>query len=231
MTMAATQAQLDQILASATTGGAASTGTITFSDAPSNNDTVTVNGVVFTAKSSPSGAYQFALGSDGATAATNLIAKLLAATDTAVRLANYTRASGVITVTYGVVGTAGDAFTLAKSGSNIAVSAGNLASGANGTGNFDPGVIVSAVNMDAPFERSCVALVSAVCGVLELAVDPASDAEKASRQRKVLQEMLTKLAADIPTVASTTDDRSAISSYLSSKMLKRLEGLNTPDTL
>lgn len=229
--MAATQAQLDAILSAATTGGVASTGTITFSNAPSNNDTVTVNGVVFTAKTSPSGAVEFALGSDGATAATNLLAKLVASTSTAVRLANYTRAAGVITVTYGVVGTDGDAFTLAKSGSNIAVSGSVLSGGTDGTGNFDPGVIVDATNMDAPFERSVVALVAAVSGVLELSVSPASDAEKARRQRKVLKDMLMKVAADIPTVASTTDDRSAISAFVSSKALKKLEGLNTPETL
>lgn len=230
--MAATQAQLDAILASATTGGVQSTGTITFSNAPSNNDTVTVNGVVFTAKTSPSGAYQFALGSDGATAATNLIAKLVAATDAAVQLAGYTRAAGVITVTYGTVGTAGDAFTLAKSGSNIAVSGANLTGGNAGTSNFDPGVLVAAANLDGAFERSCVAIVSAVCGIMELASDPASDTDKARRQRKVLKDVLTKLAADIPVVASsTTDDRAAISSYVAEKALKKLEGLNTVDTL
>lgn len=230
--MAATQEQLDAILASATTGGVQATGTITFSNAPSNNDTVTVNGVVFTAKTSPSGAYQFALGSDGATAATNLIAKLIAATDSAVKLAGYTRAAGVITVTYGTVGTAGNAFTLAKSGSNIAVSASTLASGAAGTGNFDPGVIVAAANMDGAFERSCVAVVSAVCGILELSTDPSSDNDKARRQRRVLSDMLTKLAADIPVVAdSSTDDRATISGIVSTKALKKLEGLNTVDTL
>lgn len=229
--MAATQAQLDAILSAATTGGVASSGTITFSNAPSNNDTVTVNGIDFTAKSSPSGAYQFALGSDGATAAANLLAKLIAAPDALVRVANYTRSAGVITVTFGVVGEDGDDFTLAKSGSNIAVSGANLTGGTNGTGNFDPGVIVASVNMNAPFERSVVALVAAVSAVLELAVDPASDGDKARRQRKVLQDMLTKLAADVPTVASTTDDRASVSSFISSKALKKLAALNTPDTL
>lgn len=51
------------------------TGTVTFATL-ADNDTVTVNGVVFTAKTSPSGAQQFAVGSSDEAGANNFTAKI-----------------------------------------------------------------------------------------------------------------------------------------------------------
>ncbi len=228
--MPATQAQLDAILGSATTGGTASTGTITFSGNVANDETVTVNGVVFTAKASPTGEVQFASGTLTA-AATSLVAKLNACTNPLVQLASYTRSAGVITVTYGTVGVAGDAFTLAEAVANGTVSGANLTGGVAGTGNYDPAIVVAAARMDSPFERSMLAVISAVCGIVELSTDPSVDKDKAVRQRRVLKDVLIKLAADVPIVANTTDDRATVSSFVSEKALKKLAAINTESTL
>ena len=51
--------------------------------------------------------------------------------DTNISKASYSIVGSVVTATYKSVGTVGNAFTLAKSGSNLAVSAGTLAGGVN----------------------------------------------------------------------------------------------------
>lgn len=355
--MAANQAQLDAVLGSAS-GGVQATGTITFSGICTAGQTVIVNGITFTSASSPSGAYQFAPGASATASATNLIAKLIAATDTELTVLSFTRSGATITITYGVtgtagnsvtiagtyrvgvaatgsvnltagnaangntftingktytfqtsltnsdgnvliggsatasianlvaaitlgagsgttyaaattapsnvtgavngttatvaditataVGTAGNSYTLAKSGTNLAISGATLSGGvaisgsrsgatlsggSAGTGNYDPAVIVSAARMDSPFERGMLAVIASVCGIIELSTDPTSDAEKAMRQRRVLKDLLIKLGADLPTVGSTSDDRTTISGVVAEKVLKKLAGLNTVSTL
>lgn len=124
-------------------GGTAASGTITFATAASApNDTVTVNGVVFTCKASPATAYEFAPGANFTASAQNLAAVLQASTDPAVAAASYSVAGAVITVKYGSklqYGTAGkqstegNTFTLAKSGTNVTVSGATLSGGANAT--------------------------------------------------------------------------------------------------
>lgn len=117
------------------TGGVKATGTITFSTgAPSADDTVTINGVTYTFKASPASEYEVAVGSTFTEAATNLMAKIAQSVDPRILTADYSRAAGVITVTYESYGTIGNSFTLAKSGDNIAVSGATLASGADSTG-------------------------------------------------------------------------------------------------
>lgn len=339
--MAATQAQLDAVLGSVSTGGVQSTGTITFSGVPSVGHTVIVNGVTFTAASSPATAYEFAPGGTATQAATNLIAKLQAATDAELQEASYTRSGAIITITYGTAGEAGDDFTIAgtyyvgtaasgtitisgdpdaddtvtvgsdtftfkasgatgdevnivagdyaamatalaalihaKAGVNASAAAGvitvvaasagtagnsialtedaagvavsgsgNLAGGTaasgsrsgatlsggdDGTGNYDADVIVSVDRMNSRFERGCLAVIAAVSGIVELSTDPTVDAEKAMRQRRVLKDLLIKMAAEVPTVALTTDDRTTISGIVAEKVLKKFAGLNTASTL
>lgn len=125
------------------TGGTAASGTITFATSASvANDTVTVNGVVFTCKASPATAYEFAPGATFTDSATNLATVLAASTDPKVAVATYSRAGAVITVKYGAEliygtngkqGTEGNAFTLAKSGTNVTVSGATLTGGVNPT--------------------------------------------------------------------------------------------------
>lgn len=356
--MAANQTQLDALLSANTTGGGVATGTITMSGVPTAGQTVIVNGITFTVASSPSGAYQFAPGASATAAATNLIAKLNAATDAELTVLNFSRSGAVITITYGTVGTAGNsvtiagtyrigvaatgsvnltagnaadgntfvingktytfqdtltnsngnvkiggsatatianlvaaitggagsgsayaaattthttvtaavngttatvaditantvgtggnAYTLAKTGTNTAVSAATLSGGvaisgsrsgatlsggSAGTGDWDPGVIVSAARMNSTFERGVLAVLAATCGIVELTADPSSDNDKARQQRRVLKDVLTKLAADLSVVANTTDDRTTVSGIVAEKTLKKLAGLNTVSTL
>jgi hypothetical protein len=118
------------IITSATTGaGVPASGTITFSAAPSANDTVTVNGVAITfVASSPTGS-QVLIGSSASTTATNLNTFLLASTNASLTVMNYSVSAGVVTCTSKLVGTAGNAYTLAKSSTAITVSASTLAGG------------------------------------------------------------------------------------------------------
>ena len=124
-------------------GGTTASGTITFATAASApNDTVTVNGVVFTCKAVPATAYEFAPGATFGSSAQNLATVLQASTDPAVATASYTLAGAVITVKYGAEaiyktagkqGIEGNSFTLAKSGTNVTVSGATLAGGVNPT--------------------------------------------------------------------------------------------------
>lgn len=119
------------VITSSTTGpGAQATGTVTFSGNPAANDTLTVNGTAITfVASSPVGS-QVVIGSAAAITFANLMTFLQASLDSNIDQANYSSTGLVCTVTFKVVGTAGNAFTLAKSSSVIAVSAADLASGA-----------------------------------------------------------------------------------------------------
>jgi phage tail sheath gpL-like len=109
------------------------TGTITLSSL-ANNDTITVNGVVYTAKTSgASGLNQFNLGASDTTAAANFVAKLNADTSTSITdVVTATSALAVITFTSVVPGNVGNAITIAISAHGTA-SAARLASGAGDT--------------------------------------------------------------------------------------------------
>lgn len=117
---------------SGTTGtGVKATGTLNFATNPSNNDTLTLNGVVFTFKSSgPVTGNQVLIGSTGVDTAANLMALLLASTNVLLTVANYSRASDVITIQYATVGTGGNSYTLAKSATNPLISGATLSGGA-----------------------------------------------------------------------------------------------------
>lgn len=114
------------------TGAVAASGTITFS-ALANNDTVTINSVVFTAKTSGATGNQFNLGSSDTDAATNLAAVLNASA--AAGIVNVISASSnaaVVTITAQTPGVAGNNIGLAISAHGT-VSAATLASGSEGT--------------------------------------------------------------------------------------------------
>jgi hypothetical protein len=113
------------------TGGTNASGTITFSSL-ANNDTITVNGTVFTAKTSgASGAVQFNLGANDTAAAANAVAALNA--NTAINSTLFGQSTGaVITLTCRVPGVIGNLCTIAIS-AHGSVSGANLASGADGT--------------------------------------------------------------------------------------------------
>lgn len=110
--------------------GACATGTLSASGTPSNNDTFTVFGIVFTFKTAPNPDvyHQVAIGSSNVTAMTNLLAAL--ARDPRIQgVASATLATATITLTARVPGKWAEAQgTLVKSGTNLAVSAATLAS-------------------------------------------------------------------------------------------------------
>lgn len=111
----------------------AATGTVTFSSFAA-ADTVTINGAVFTASASPSGANQFLVTGGDTLAAAALTAKINSATAPANVLGCVTATSSgaVITLTCVVPGLIGNTQTLAIS-AHGSVSAARMASGTEGT--------------------------------------------------------------------------------------------------
>jgi len=109
----------------------AATGTITFSSI-ANNDTVTVNGRVYTAKTSgASGAQQFNIGGSDAAAALNLQAKINADTSTLIVgcVSASSSSSGVTLITCLVPGNLGNAVTIAISAHGSVSGSGLLTGG------------------------------------------------------------------------------------------------------
>ena len=130
------------------TGGTVASGTITFSTAAAAaNDTVTVNGTVFTFKAAPATAFEVAPGATFGASADNLYAALIASADQNVNAASYTHTAGTgliamkygTSAAYGIIGkqtTDGNAFTLVKTfvaPANCVVSGATLTGGANPT--------------------------------------------------------------------------------------------------
>lgn len=118
------------------TGGAKATGTVTFATAvPANNDKVTVNGVDFTFKTTPAGPHD--IGITGLTtfgdAAAAFAAAVKASVDFRVMTMSPSVVGGVVTLTANDYGTAGNALTIAKTGTNITVSGATLAGGTAAT--------------------------------------------------------------------------------------------------
>jgi hypothetical protein len=116
-----------------TDDGAKATGSITLSvAAPATNDKVTVNGVDFVFKAAPTALTDVQIAATIAETARNLAWALQYSTNPSVTPATYAVdavMAGKINVTYDMTGTAGNAFTLAKTAINIAVSGATLAGG------------------------------------------------------------------------------------------------------
>lgn len=118
------------VITSDTTGaGVKASGTVTFSGNPSNNDTLTLNGVVITFKSSSPTGNQVLIGSTKEATAANLQLFLNQTTNASLTGANYSTAANILTIQYKTVGTGGNAYTLAESSSGITVSASTLTGG------------------------------------------------------------------------------------------------------
>jgi hypothetical protein len=109
--------------------GSAATGTATFSADAANNDTLTVNGVVYTFKTAPdtSNPLEILRGVSRAATLTALAAALNASRTASTIKATYSASATVLTVTYADKSPSGNAFTLAKSSTAITLSASTLA--------------------------------------------------------------------------------------------------------
>jgi hypothetical protein len=109
-------------------------GTITFSDHATANDTLIINGVTFTAKASGAGANEFNVGASATASATNLAAAINASVTALVSgYVTATSALGVVTVSSAFYGLSGNQATIAEgvdSGSVISVSGARLTAGA-----------------------------------------------------------------------------------------------------
>lgn len=117
-----------------TTTAVQASGTITFSSI-ANNDTITVNGTVFTAKTSGATGNQFNIGASDTTAAANAAAAINAsATGNVSKVVTATSAAAIITITSIVPGNVGNMGTLA-------ISAHGSVSGANLTGGSEDATV------------------------------------------------------------------------------------------
>lgn len=163
------------IIAMAAIGAAqgAATGTITQSSAaPSDGDTVTVNGRVYTFKTAlstgPTVPDQVLAGANVTAAAANLAAALNAGAGVGVNYSvgtlinqdvSATSNAGVVTVSARNPGDEGNAITLAESGSNTAVSGGTLSGGSDDPDALPyaitacPVVLANGQSMSVPFIR------------------------------------------------------------------------------
>jgi hypothetical protein len=119
--------------------GAKATGSFTFTAQPAANDTITVNGHVFTyvtvVGTGPGGALadQILIGSTQAVTMQNTATILSASADPLVQQATYGFTGTTVTVTYFKSGTVGNSFTLAKSGTTASTSGAALSGGTNAT--------------------------------------------------------------------------------------------------
>lgn len=117
-----------------TAGAVAATGAITFSAQPLVNSTVTINGTVFTFVASGAVGNQSNIGANLAATLTALAGVLNAHGTVGGAFATYAATATAINITRGVLGPAGNTFTLAASispASNGTVSAATLTGGAN----------------------------------------------------------------------------------------------------
>lgn len=118
------------VAASATigTGGTFATGTVTFSANPANNDTLTLNGVVYTFTTAVT------IGGTLAQTLQTLLTTLQDSGNASLTAASYSVAGSVLTVTYNTAGTGGNAYTLAKTSTAITLSGATLTGGAGSGG-------------------------------------------------------------------------------------------------
>jgi hypothetical protein len=120
-------------------------GTVVFTGVGTVGDTVTINGVVFTAiaaGATPANTGQFALGTTAATTAANLLAAARTNNSAGVTVLNFSLTGATITVSANAPGTAGNAYTLAKTSTAVTVSGATLTGGAAATTGLGTGRVI-----------------------------------------------------------------------------------------
>jgi len=239
--MAIAQSNLTAVLTAAQGSMVAASGTITISATDvSNDDTITVNGVTYTFKTTATASTHVGIGVDNDATAAALQAKLAGVTTAAVAKAVYTVTDNVVTATYKVPGTIGNAFTLAKSAAEITLSGATLASGAD-TGATDYASDDTAegetapLRQDSDFEKNVLALIATAEAIVTLGANPSTSADtalQARRQRRTLKHVLQVLASVVPSVSdATADDRAGIASRIRLEALRRYNNVNQPTGL
>lgn len=129
---------LDNGTATGDVVGVKASGTITFTGLPVADETITVRGVVYTFKATSASATQITIGADATETAENTVS-IIAANDALVDVVNV---AGVLTISAANTGEYGNAYTLAESATNTAVS------GATLTGGVDK-VVITGDGVDA----------------------------------------------------------------------------------
>jgi len=104
-------------------------GYLDFASLPANNDTVTIQGTAITFKTSGATGNQVNIAGTGAAMATAFAAFANASTDANLSLMSYLAVGSKVYVISDLTGTAGNAYTLAKSGTNPTLSGATLAGG------------------------------------------------------------------------------------------------------
>lgn len=120
-----------QVVSSTTGSGASAVGTLSLTGQPSSGDTFTVNGQTITFVASSPVGNQVTIGASAADSLSNLLTFLQQSTNTNIDKATYAQGTGLVIQAQAISpGTNGNSFTLAKSGTNLAVSGANLSGGA-----------------------------------------------------------------------------------------------------
>jgi hypothetical protein len=140
-------------VASGDVTGVKATGTITFTGLPTANDTVTINGTVYTFKASAATATEITIGATATETASNTASKI-DANETIVDAVNVL---GVVTISAANTGEYGNAYTLAESAANTTVSGATLSGGVDK-------VIITGDGVD--FEGTALPTMAKVHGIL-----------------------------------------------------------------
>jgi hypothetical protein len=114
--------------------GTRATGSVPFSSIPAAGDTLVLNGITLTARTSPATAYEFAIGASVMATVINALSCILALPDAALLKGWYRLNSATDPTIYIAAqsrGTYGNSFTLAATGSAMAVSGATLTGGAD----------------------------------------------------------------------------------------------------
>lgn len=118
------------VITSGTTGaGVYASGTVTFTGNPSNNDTLTLGGTQITFVTGTPTGNEVQIGSSANQTAANLQLFLQASLDTNIVKCSYSTALNILTITYKLIGTSGNSFSLTKSSTSITLSGSDLAGG------------------------------------------------------------------------------------------------------
>ena len=212
------------VITSNTTGaGVAATGSITFTGAGTNADTITVGGTsIELVTGTPSGS-QVQIGGSASATAGNLYTFLAASADTNIAKCTYSLSGAVITATYKTIGITGNSFTLAKSSTAITLS-GSVLSG---------GQVPSSVGYATTYGSGID--ISALLGLtssLSLALVPGFAAETPVECETALAALSTAWYGFMfaASVAPTDNQSLACSEFTEAQTITRLFGVTTEET-
>lgn len=213
-----------KITSSTTGAGANATGTLSLTGQPSANDTFTVFGTAITFVASSPVGNQVVIGGTTAVTLANLLAFLQQSLDTNIAQGNYANLSGtIITVTDKLPGTAGNALTLAKSGTNLAVS------GATLSGGLQPSSVGYAV---APASGADISAMLGLTQPLSQTLVSGYAAESPAQCAAALATASTIWYGLMfaTTTAVTTSQSLAVAAFIEALSVTRMFGVTTQDT-